>query len=496
VSGAGAPEGGERGPQDRQEGSRWIARLVRLYPTDYRRRFGVSMSEMLRLRHADARARGSVALALFWLGSVRDALWIGCSERLRGLGGESLALDVRYALRQLVRSPGFAITAVLVTALGVGANTAVFSVADFVLLRPMPYRDADRLVGICEGPRTGPMGWGCQNQISPPNYRDFAEGTTSFAAMGAYAGGAVNLVGGGEPERVSAARVTPEVLPLLGVAPMIGSGLGGNGVGRTASTPGEDLERDASLAAGAAGERRVVLSYGLWRSHFGGDRSIVGRTVNLDGVDHVVTGVMPASFHFPSRDVQMWIRLDFSPEDLAQRANNWLQLVARLEDGVTMEVAHADLLHVADRLARDYPDTNGGTGVSFYLLKDLYSPRFKLMLQALCGATLCILVLACANLANLLLARASARERELAVRAALGAGRGRLVGQLVTRASCSLRSAAWPGACSRCSAFRCCRSSCPRRSRSPAHRPSTFACSRSRSGSRCSPRSASASFRR
>jgi predicted permease len=321
---------------------------------------------------------------------------------------EILKQDLRYTARTLSRSRGFALTAILVTALGVGANTAAFSVADFVLLRPLPFPDPDAIVRLCEGPRTG-GGWGCMNQVSPANYRDFKSMSSSFAEMGAFANDAVNLVGGGEPRRLAIARVTPEVLPLLGVSPILGRAF-----------TGDDL-------SGA------VISYGLWQSQFGGDAGILGRKVNLNGAPYTIQAVMPRGFYFPSREVQLWTLLALRAEDFENRANNYLEGVGRLRPGVTFEQARADLTMLAERLARDYPDTNEETGVSFFRMRDNMSPRFRVMLVTLGGATLCLLLLTCANLANLLLARAAAHERELAVRAALGAGRSRLVRQLITQ---------------------------------------------------------------
>jgi predicted permease len=322
-----------------------------------------------------------------------------------------LKQDLRYTARTLNRARGFALTAILVTALGVGANTAAFSVADFVLLRSLPFPDPDTLVRLCEGPRTG-GGWGCMNQLSPANYRDLKAMSSSFDGIGAFADDAVNLVGGGEPRRLAITPVTPEVLPLLGVKPALGR----------VFEP-KDKDEDASA---------VVISHGLWQSQFGGDAAVLGRTINLNGAPYTIIGVMPPTFYFPSRDKQMWTALRFSEEDFANRTNSYIEAVGRLNPGVTFEEARTELQLLAARLASDYPQTNAETGVSFSRMRDYMSPRFRLMLTALGGATLCLLLLTCANLANLLLARAAARERELAVRAALGAGKERLVRQLIT----------------------------------------------------------------
>jgi predicted permease len=324
-----------------------------------------------------------------------------------------LKQDLRYAARSLTRARGFAFTAIVVIALGVGATTAAFSVADFVLLRPLPFPDADRIARLCEGPREG-GGWGCMNQLSPSNYRDFKTMSSSFENMGAFTGGTVNLVGGGEPRRLSIGQVTAELIPVLGVAPALG---------RVFST-GSDSDRNTA-----------VISHGLWQSQFGGNPAILGQKISLNGAPFTVIGVMPPSFSFPSRDIHLWTLLTFSDDDYESRANSYIEGVGRLKPGVTFEQARAELATIAERLSRDYPDTNAETGISFYRMRDNMAPRFLLMLLSLGGASLCLLLLTCANLANLLLARAAAQEREMAVRAAVGAGIDRLVRQQVTQSA-------------------------------------------------------------
>jgi predicted permease len=322
-----------------------------------------------------------------------------------------LKQDLHYTARSLGRARGFALTAILLTALGVGANTAAFSVADFVLLRPLPFPDSDALVRLCEGPREG-GGWGCMNQLSPANYRDLKSMSASFEGMGAFTGGTVNLVGGGEPRRLGTSQVTPEVLTVLGVQPVLG---------RVFESGGTD---DTSAA---------VISYGLWQLQFGGSPGVLGQKVNLSGAPYTIVGVMPRSFYFPDRGAQLWTRLTFQPDDFADRTNSYIESVGRLKRGVTFERARAELSTLAERLGHDYPQTNAETGISFYRMRDNMSPRFRLMLLSLGGATLCLLLLTCSNLANLLLVRAAGQEREMALRSALGAGRQRLVRQLITQ---------------------------------------------------------------
>ena len=378
--------------------------LLRLYPAFFRNEYGDEMTALFAERSA---SEPGLARAGLLLGAVADI-----ATSATRLHWELLVQDLRTTLRSLSRARTFAVTAVGVIAIGVGANTAAFSVADFVLLRPLPFPEPDRLVRLCWGPRTG-GGWGCMNQLSPANYRDYRNLTPAFQVLGAFANGAGNLVGAGEPQRLATAAVTAEVLPSLGVPPLLGRVFDSTG-------------------AGEADARAVVLSYGLWRSQFGGDPEVLGRGVNLDGAPFQVIGVMPPGFHFPNREARLWTHLVLREEDYANRDNNYLEAVGRLNPGVTMDQARADLEAVAERLRRDYPEVNGDAGFSFFAMRDTMAPRHRLMLLGLCGASLCILLLTCANLANLLLVRAGARERELAVRAALGAGRERLARQLVT----------------------------------------------------------------
>jgi predicted permease len=373
--------------------------LLRLYPVSFRTEYREELCRAFadRTREISGPA-GPIAIVLAALTDVIPnaiaAHW------------EILCQDLGYAARSLRRTPGFALTAVLVVALGVGANTAVFSIADLMFVRPLPFADPDRLVKLWQGTPEYSM-----IEVSPANYRDWKATASSFAGMGAYARRAANLVGTDEPRRLETVLATPELLPLLGVAPLIGR---------------------VFTAQDVATGQFVLLSHALWRSQFGGDPGVIGTSVRLDGVPHTVIGVMPASFQFPARSVEAWTPLVFDEEDYTERTDNYLEVVARLRPGVSAEQARQDLAVVSRRLEQQYPKENKDVRTTVFGLRDELSERARLLVLALCGASLCILLLACANLASLFLARGAHRARELAVRSALGAGPERLVRQLVT----------------------------------------------------------------
>ncbi|HEX3127608.1 MAG TPA: ABC transporter permease [Thermoanaerobaculia bacterium] len=375
---------------------RFYRALLRLYPAFFRVEYRDELC------YAFAERTGEISGPLVSLKILLAALADVIPNAL-AVHWDVLWQDLRYSARALRRTPGFALTAVLVVALGVGANTAVFSVADFVFVRPLPYADSDRLVKLWQGNEVG------RNEVSPANYRDWKAMTSSFSGMGAYCFHAANLVGAGDPRRLETVQATPEVLPLLGVSPLIGRVF---------------TARDAGQV--------VLLSYGFWQSQFGGDRNVIGTTVRLDGVPHTVIGVMPALFQFPNRSIEAWMPLVLREDNFEDRSDTFLEVLARLRPGVSIEQTRRELAVVSARLERQYPKDNEGIGALVLGLRDELSERARLLLIALCGAALCILLLACANLASLFLARGAYRERELAVRSALGAGGDRLVRQLVT----------------------------------------------------------------
>jgi predicted permease len=373
---------------------RFYRLLLRLYPSSFRGTYGEELTTVFeeRVRHASRPGRALAAVADVVPNAVA-AHW------------DLLAQDLRYAIRSLFRAPGFAITAILVAALGVGANTTAFSLADFVLVRPLPFPEPDRLLKLWE---KNPVG---RNVVSPANFRDWKEQSRSFEAMAAYTARPANLVGMGDPRQLDLIRATAGVLPIVGVTPLIGRHF---------------------TAEEAVNGSPLMLSYALWQSQFGGAADVVGRVVRLDGVPHTVIGVMPSTFQFPRRGVEAWSPLVLGEEDMEDRTDTYLEVVGRLRKGVTVEQARKELELIASRLERQYPRENKGMSVHVWRLRDEVGQSARMLVLALCGAALCILLLSCANLASLFLVRGASRARELAVRSALGAGRERLVRQLVT----------------------------------------------------------------
>jgi predicted permease len=336
---------------------------------------------------------------------------------------EDGAQDLRYGLRLLRRHPGFALVAALTLALGIGATTTMFSVVDAVLVRPLPYTGAERLAMVWENVSL-PAYKNAQNTPSPGNFRDWRAQNSTFVDLAAIRYGAWSVTDGGDPIRVSGEMVSASLFTLLQVEPI---------VGRTFTA-----EEDRAVPS-----RVVLLGHGLWAERFGSNPSIVGQIIRLDDEPYTVVGVMPRGFHFPDPDDQLWVPLGLTSEQLANHGSHYLRVLGRLKPGVTIAQAQGDLERVAARLTTQYPDSNTGVGVTVLSLRDQTVGDVQRPLLVLLGIVGLVLLMVCANIGNLLLARMSARGRELAVRAALGANRWRLARQLFAE---SLLLAAFGGA--------------------------------------------------
>jgi len=316
--------------------------------------------------------------------------------------------DVRYGFRTLLKSPGFSLVAIATLAVGIGGNTAIFSFVDGALLKPLPYADPDRIVQVLEKPPGGG-----RNGISTLNYLDWQKSNTVFEYMAARTGGSVTLTGINDPLQLRGSRVSAHYFDIFGVKAALG---------RT-FTEGEDQPGKEHVA---------ILSHALWQSQFGSDPNVIGRSILLDGMPHIVIGVLPGGGVFDRWYSQIWRPLAFEPQNMT-RNFHWFGALAKLKRGVTLEQARAQMDAIGARIAHDYPDSNKGWGVAVDRFSDLLvGPQVRTYLYVLLAAVAMVLLIGCVNLANLTLARGTVREREVAIRSSLGAGRWRLVRQFLT----------------------------------------------------------------
>jgi predicted permease len=394
----------------------WRTLSIRIRAVFDRNALNQELDEEVRF-HVEQETRANIARGMKPEDAARQARMDfggeqSVKEEYRSVRGDSLVesalQDARFGLRMLRRSPGFAIVAAITLALGLGANTAMFSVIDAVLLRPLPYADPDRLVRILDA---NPGKGFAQFSSSPPNFLDWRAQAQSFTGMAATTWGTLTLSGNGDAQRLDALFVTPDLFAVLGVNTVLG--------------------RTFAAEEGTYGHAKVaILSFHLWQQSFGGDRNVLGRTIKLDGEDSAVVGVAPPEFRLYGNDVV--VPLAFGPDVGKQRGAHFLSVYARLKPGISLPHANDEMRTIAARLAAAYPDRDFGWTAYVVEMHELIVGRVRPAMLILFGAVGFLALIACANVANLLLSRAVGRQREISVRTALGATRSRIMRQLLT----------------------------------------------------------------
>ena len=373
------------------------------------------VAELVGRGHARADAEQEAAREFGDVGAARVELTAIDRRRLRraerGEWWTGWVQDVRYAVRALGRQPGFTTAVLLTVALGVGANGAVFSAADAALLRPLPYQEPDRLVHLWQ---TSTAALSVKNDLSYPNFLDWRERSRSFSGLAGYHTNRMVLIGRDQPRVLWTAKTSANFFDVLGARPALGR----------LFAPGED-------AVGAG--RVVVLSHELWAREFGADARVLGSAVNLDGAPYTVVGVLPRQFQFARAGAaDAWVPIDRGADMRERRRTSWFNVIGRLAPGVSLARAQREMDAVARDLAREFPDANADRGALVVPLREELTGAVRPLLLVLLGAAACVLLVGLANVASLLLVRGTARQQELGVRAALGAGQGRIVRQLLT----------------------------------------------------------------
>ncbi len=388
-----------------------------------RRRQDVDLADELHA-HLDAHIADNVRAGLPIDDARRDALLkLGglaqaveaCRDRRSLPFVEKTMQDLRYALRMLVKTPGFSAVAIVTLALGIGANTAVFSLVSAVLLRSLPFPEANRLVLLWDDVSAQTNGRFSLTEPTPADYKDWKAQSRSFSGMAAMMQATYNLTGTAEPHKVEGIRTTANLFSVLGMQPLAGRLL-------TAA----DDQPDANAV--------VVLDARLWQSVFGGDSGVIGRTILLNGLPHTVVGVVPPDFQFPVANAGLWVPARFTPQELAVRTSYVMYVIARLKAGVDLPAAQAEMATIAQRLAQEYP-SNKGINAAVTPLHEHLTRQARPAMVMLFGAVVLVLLIACVNVANLLLARAATRQKEMALRKALGAANARVVRQLLTESA-------------------------------------------------------------